>query len=82
VDEVEEGSESFEFLIITCDKIMALIIFHYLYPIINRAPFNKGKSSTMVRKRVRDPEVLPEAPQMQIEDDGSGSDTVSSTNCF
>jgi hypothetical protein len=30
----------------------------------------------MVRKRVRDPEVLPEASQGHVEDDGSGSDTV------
>lgn len=29
----------------------------------------------MVKKRVRDPEVLPEAPQARVEDDDSGSDT-------
>jgi len=31
----------------------------------------------MVKKRVRDPEILAEAPQVRAEDDGSGSDTVS-----
>jgi len=31
----------------------------------------------MVKKRVRDPEVLPEAPQVKVDDDDSGSDTVS-----
>ena len=36
---------------------------------------------TMVKKRLRDPEVLPEAPQAKAaDDDDSGSDTVSLRN--
>ena len=30
----------------------------------------------MVKKRVRNPEIAPEVPPPQVEDDGSGSDDV------
>jgi hypothetical protein len=48
------------------------------YFLIQLAP-NNITSSKMVKKRVRDPEVLADAPPAQVEGDDSGSDDVRPT---
>lgn len=56
------------------DKIVKKQLLKYSFS-VRLAP-NKYKSIKMVKKRVRDPEVLADAPPAQVEGDDSGSDDV------
>ena len=65
----------FAIRVTTCDKKKSVLHGNYSRDPASRTRTHNSQSVTMVKKRNRDPEILTEAPQ--VDDEGSGSDTVS-----